>query len=93
MVRGLKFRIKEVEELYTTCIYIVKTKALISCKVTGQLICAFVFSFAKSRISHDRAQITYCLTIKNKHVFNVVDFGTNLLFDFAIFYFRIIASS
>ena len=32
-----------------------KTKALISCTVTVQLICAFVFAFTKSRSSHDPA--------------------------------------
>ena len=34
-------------------IYIAKTKVLISCRITEQLICAFVFSYAKSRFSHD----------------------------------------
>ena len=33
--------------------YVAKTKALISCVVTAQLI--FVFAFAKSRFSHDAA--------------------------------------
>ena len=34
-----------------------KTKALISFTVTGKLICVFVFAYAKSRFSHDAAQI------------------------------------
>ena len=34
-----------------------KTKALISCAVTAQLICVFVFAYAKSRFSHHAAQI------------------------------------
>ena len=34
-----------------------KTKALISCAVTMQLICTFVCAYAKSRFSHDMAQI------------------------------------
>ena len=34
-----------------------KTKVLISSVVTTQLICAFVFSYAKSRFSHDAAQL------------------------------------
>ena len=37
-----------------------KTKAQItqiSCAVTAQLICAFVFAYAKSRFSHDRLNI------------------------------------
>ena len=38
-------------------IYVAKTKALISCMVTAQLICAFVFAYALSRFSHDVAQI------------------------------------
>ena len=32
--------------------YVAKTKALISCAVTAQLICVFVFANAKSRFSH-----------------------------------------
>ena len=34
-----------------------KTKALISSSVTAQLICAFVFAYAKCRFSHDVAYI------------------------------------
>ena len=34
-----------------------KTKALISCSVTAQLICTFVFSNAKSKFSHDEAYL------------------------------------
>ena len=34
-----------------------KTKALISCMVNELLIYAFVFAYAKSRFSHDEAQI------------------------------------
>ena len=37
--------------------YVAKTKALISCPVTTQLICAFVFANAKSRFSHDVAHL------------------------------------
>ena len=32
-----------------------KTKALISCAVTAQLICVFVFAYAKSQFSHNEA--------------------------------------
>ena len=39
-----------------------KTKALISFAVTANLICVFVFAYAKSRFSHDAAQIT-CLSV------------------------------
>ena len=35
----------------------VETKVLISCRITVQLICAFVFAYAKSRSSHYAAQI------------------------------------
>ena len=38
-------------------IYEAKTMVLISCAVTPQLICAFVFAYAKSRFSHDAAQL------------------------------------
>ena len=37
--------------------YVAKTKALISCAVTAQLICVFVFAYAKSRLSHNTTQI------------------------------------
>ena len=36
-----------------------KTKALISCAVTAQLIFAFVFANAKIRFSHDETQISF----------------------------------
>ena len=34
-------------------IYVAKTKELISCAVTAQLICVFVVAYAKSRFSRD----------------------------------------
>ena len=37
--------------------YEAKTKVLISCMVTAQLICAFVYEHAKSRFSHDAAHL------------------------------------
>ena len=49
MARGLKFRIKEVEGLYYLCS---KTKG------ADQLICVFVFAYAKSRFSHNAAHLT-----------------------------------
>ena len=52
MARGLKFLIYEVEGLI---IYSTKSKALISCANPAQLICVFVFAYAKSRFSHDAA--------------------------------------
>ena len=48
--------------------YVAKTKELISCEVTAQLICAFVFAYAKSRFSHhDAAQgeNSYILGVEN----------------------------
>ena len=37
--------------------YVAKTKALISCVATTQLIYAFVFTYAKNRFSHDAAHL------------------------------------
>ena len=37
--------------------YVVKIKALISCAVIAQLICGFVYAYAKSRFSHDAAHM------------------------------------
>ena len=42
-------------------IYVAKTKALNSYVVSAQLICAFVFAYAKSRFSHDVAQVSFPL--------------------------------
>ena len=42
-------------------IRVAKTKALISFAVTAKLICAFAFAYAKSRFSHDAAQIVFKL--------------------------------
>ena len=39
-------------------ILVAKTKALISCAVTAQLICVFVFANAKNWFSNDAAHIT-----------------------------------
>ena len=41
--------------------YVAKTRALISCVVTAQLICVFVFAYAKTRFSHDAAHILWIL--------------------------------
>ena len=54
MARGLKFGFRK----HRDCtIYVAKTKALISSAVTAQLICVFVFAFAKSQFSHNEAHI------------------------------------
>ena len=46
---------------------------LISCVVTAQLICVFVFAYAKSRFSHDVAQ--FCVKINH---FSTDDIGDHL---------------
>ena len=38
-------------------IRVVETKALISCAVTAQLICVFVFAYANRWFSHAKAQL------------------------------------
>ena len=40
-----------------------ENKGLISCAVTTQLICAFIFTYAKSKFSHDAADIKYSLRV------------------------------
>ena len=55
MTRGLKFRIYVEEGLYYPYS---ENKALISCAVTAQLICVFVFAYAKSRVSNNEAHLT-----------------------------------
>ena len=47
---------------YTICV--AKTKAVISCAVsavTAQLICVFVFAYAKIRFSHDASHFVHFL--------------------------------
>ena len=45
-------------------IYVAKTKALISCAVTAQLIFVFIFAYAKSRFSHDAAHMIRIVVMK-----------------------------
>ena len=52
-VQPQKIRISELEGCYVN---VVKSNALISYMVTMQLICAFVFPYAKGRFSNDPAQ-------------------------------------
>ena len=40
-------------------IYVAKIKALISCAGSAQLICTFVFTYAKSRFSYDMYHIPF----------------------------------
>ena len=44
-----------------------KTKTLISCAITAQLICAFVFTHAKSRISHNALKLNTILMFSALH--------------------------
>ena len=54
MARALKFRI----EVWRDCIIrIAKTNALISCAVTVQLICVFVFAYAKKMFCQGAAHM------------------------------------
>ena len=60
----------EISDSRSTCrgivlslVYVVKTKALISCAVTTQLIWIFVFPYAKSMFSHDEAHLMVILQI------------------------------
>ena len=50
IARGLKFRIKEVKGLYYLCS---ENKGADSFGIAAQLICGFVFAYAKSSSSHD----------------------------------------
>ena len=53
-----------------------KTKALISCAVTAQLICVFVFAYAKKRFSHEAAQImSFSRTVEQKKFFYLTVIG------------------
>ena len=63
MARGLKFGFRKQKDC---TIYVAKTKALISCAVTTQLICVFVFAFAKSRFSHNEAHIIIYINRHNR---------------------------
>ena len=52
---------------YRDCsIYVLKTKALISCAVTEQLICDFNLAYAKSRLSHDVARQLGCSVVERQ---------------------------
>ena len=41
-----------------------KTKALICCAVTAQLICTFDFAYLESRFSRDAAHINFVINLK-----------------------------
>ena len=48
-------------------ICVAKTKALVSCAVTAQLICDFLFAYANIRFSPDAAQIMVLRTHVTRH--------------------------
>ena len=50
---------------------IAKAKMLISFTVTAELICVFVFAYAKCRFSHDAAHIICVLILPLKHVIHL----------------------
>ena len=58
MARGLKLGLSKKRDGNS---YVAKTKVLISCEVTAQLICAFVFAFRKSKIR--LSQLIICLSL------------------------------
>ena len=58
MDRSLKFHIEEEEKLHYG---VEKTKTLISCAIIAQLICIFVFAYAKIRFCHDVVHIDVLL--------------------------------
>ena len=47
----------EIKKQVDHTIHAAKTKALISCVVTAQLICGFVFAYANCRFSHEVAHL------------------------------------
>ena len=60
--RSLKFLFKKKRNCM---IGVAKTKALISCAVTAQLICIFVFAYADCWLSHEAAQLSICGIVIN----------------------------
>ena len=64
---GLRLEIFWFRQQWDCIIYVVKAKVLISCMVTAQLICAYVFAYAKSGFSHDMSQIYMYIHRKGKN--------------------------
>ena len=62
MARGLKFQINIVEELYYPYS---ENKGADQLRSNAQLICVFVFAYAKSRFSHNEAQMILTLSWEN----------------------------
>ena len=78
MARGLKFCIKEVEELYYLW-----SKNIGADQLTAKLICIFVFAYAKSRFSHNKAHFICIQFCQKGCKFGKVD-GRQHLFVFVI---------
>ena len=57
------------------CIYVAKTKGLISCAVAKQLICTFVFAYAKSRFSHNAAHMIFRLHVGKLNAYTNVAYA------------------
>ena len=64
MAIGFKFRNLEVEELYYLCS---ENKGADQMGSYRQQICTFVFTYTKSRFSHDAAHYTYGLLSIHPH--------------------------
>ena len=58
MASGLKFRLKEVEGLYYLSSGNIVTDQLHSYRRAAQLICVFVYAYAKSWFSHDAVHVS-----------------------------------
>ena len=58
-------------------IYVVKTKKLISCAVTAQLICIFVFPFEKNWCSYYVAPLNHCRKNNDMNI-NVALYATQI---------------
>ena len=61
--------IPDEERFLHSTLRVAKTKALISCAVTAQLICVFVFAYAKLLFSHDAVILVIffnnvCISVK-----------------------------
>ena len=68
IARDLKFRIKE-EEGFD---YVAKTKALISCAVTAQLICSFVFAYG---MKHTVQEFMLHHDLLGVQIFHIIEKG------------------
>ena len=91
MARGWKFGVKLVDELYY--LYpIVKSKALIKCVVSKQLIFAFVLAYAKIRVSQEVTHIHWISIVTTTTTFSdperVQGVHTNIFFESILFLFH-----